>query len=83
MPAEHDEDLAVIFKEMRRALGLSMEQIAGRLATSAEIIAGLESGALPALPESSELHRIVTAYAALLGLDARPILRRIARRSRR
>ncbi len=77
MPAEHDEDLAVIFKEMRRALDLSMEQIAGRLATSTEIIAGLESGARLALPESSELNRIVTAYAALLGLDARPILRRI------
>jgi len=77
MPPGRDEELAVIFKEMRRALDMSMEQISSRLATSADTIAGLESGALRALPETSEHKRIVTAYANLLGLDARPIQRRI------
>ena len=77
MPAGHDEQLAIIFKEMRRAAGVSKEQMAGRLATSVETIAELESGAVLALPEWSELKRIVTAYTAQLGLDARPVLRRL------
>lgn len=77
MPAGHDEQLAIIFKEMRRAAGVSREQIAGRLATSVETIAELESGAVLALPEWSELERIVTAYTAQLSLDARPVLRRL------
>jgi hypothetical protein len=77
MPAGHDTELGLIFQEMRRAADVSREQIAGRLATPLETIEALESGALLALPEWSELTRIVTAYTALLGLDARPILRRM------
>lgn len=72
-----DEELAVIFCEMRRASGVTQEQIAGRLATSVTVIEALETGALGELPEWNELKRIVTAYAAQLGLDSRPILRRM------
>lgn len=72
-----DEELAVIFREMRRASGVTQEQIAGRLATSVETVVALESGALGELPEWTEIKRIVTAYAAQLGLDSRPILRRM------
>lgn len=77
MPAGHDTELGLIFQEMRRAADVSREQIAGRLATPLETIEALESGALLALPEWQELTRIVTAYTAFLGLDARPILRRM------
>lgn len=77
MPAEHDEQIAIIFKEMRRASGESKEQIAGRLATTVEMIGKLERGAVQELPVWSELERIVTAYTARLGLDARPVLRRL------
>lgn len=72
-----DKELAVIFAEMRRASGVSKEQIAGRLATSVATVDALEAGALAQLPEWNEVKRIVTAYAAQLGLDSRPILRRI------
>lgn len=77
MPAGHDAELATIFREMRRAADVPREQMASRLATSIETIDALESGAINALPQWSELTRIVTAYAAQLGLDARPILRRL------
>lgn len=72
-----DEELAVIFKEMRRASGITQEQIAGRLATGVNTIEALETGALSDLPEWQEIKRIVTTYAAQLGLDSRPILRRM------
>lgn len=77
MPAGHDAELATIFREMRRASGISQAQMAGRLATPLETIEALENGALLALPEWPELTRIITAYAALLGLDSRPIMRRL------
>ncbi len=77
MPAGHDAELATIFREMRRAAGISTEQVAGRLATPVETIEALENGNLLALPDWPELNRIITAYAALLGLDSRPILRRL------
>ena len=77
MPSGHDTELGTIFREMRRAMGVSRERIAGRLATSVETIDVLESGDLLALPEWSEVSRVVTAYTAQLGLDSRPILRRM------
>lgn len=77
MPAQRDEELAVIFAEMRRAAGVTREQIAGRLATSVATVEALENGALSDLPDWPEVKRIVTAYAAQLGLDSRPILRRM------
>ena len=77
MSSGHDTELATIFREMRRAMGVSRERIAGRLAISVETIDTLENGDLLALPDWSEVSRIVTAYTAQLGLDARPILRRM------
>ncbi len=77
MPAGHDEQLAVIFKEMRRAAGVSRAQMAGRLATPVKTITELESGGVLGLPEWSELQRIVKTYTSMLGLDARPVLRRL------
>ena len=74
---QRDDELAVIFREMRRASGITQEQIAGRLATGVNTIEALESGALAELPDWGELKRIITTYAAQLGLDSRPILRRI------
>ena len=77
MPSGHDTELGMIFREMRRAMGVTRERIAGRLATSVETIDILESGNLLALPDWQEVTRIVTAYAAQLGLDSGPILRRM------
>jgi hypothetical protein len=77
MAPKRDEELAVIFREMRRALGVSREQIAGRLATPVTTVEALEHGALSDLPDWPEVSRIVTTYASQLGLDSRPILRRL------
>ncbi len=77
MPAGHDAELATIFREMRRAADMSPQQMAARLATPVETIEALENGALLALPEWPELSRVITAYAVQLGLDSRPILRRL------
>lgn len=77
MPPRRDRELAVIFTEMRRAAGVTKEQIAGRLATSVATVEALENGALSDLPDWSEVKRVVTTYAAQLGLDSRPILRRM------
>lgn len=77
MPVGHDQELAIIFSEMRRAVNIPREKMAGRLSTSDETLEALESGAIFALPPWPELSRIVTAYAAMLGLDSRPMLRRL------
>jgi len=77
MPAGHDAELATIFREMRRAADIPRERMAGRLATTTEIIDALESGAIFALPPWPELSRIVSAYTVMLGLDSRPLLRRL------
>ncbi len=77
MPAGQDEELATIFREMRRAANVPREKMARRLETSIETLDALESGAIFALPPWPELSRIVTAYAAMLGLDSRPLLRRL------
>ncbi len=72
-----DNDIAVIFRDMRRASQLSWEQLAVRLATPVRTIEALEEGALLSLPEWPETSRVILAYTAMLGLDGQPILRRI------
>jgi len=73
-----DDDVGDIFRTMRQALGLSPSAIAAKLETPIATITALETGALADLPEWQETSRVVTAYAGLLDLDCRPILRRIA-----
>lgn len=77
MPGAHDEEVAAIFRDIRQASGLNQGETARRLGTSERTVAALEDGALLALPEWPETSRIVLAYASMLNLDARPILRRL------
>lgn len=72
-----DDEIAVIFTDMRRACQLSREQLAVRLETPVRTVEALESGMLLALPEWPETSRVVVAYTGLLGLEPGPILRRI------
>ena len=74
----HDQDVAEIFSSMRKALGLSPSALAEKLGTQPSVIIALERGALKQLPDWEETSRIVTTYSAMLHLDCRPILRRIA-----
>jgi hypothetical protein len=72
-----DEQLGQIFVNMRRAMNVSRETIARRLATHASTIEDFEAGAVTALPRWKETDRIVRGYCQLLRLDPEPILWRI------
>ena len=72
-----DEQLGQIFINMRRAMNVSRETIARRLATHAQTIDDFEAGAVTALPHWKETERIVRGYCELLRLDPQPILWRI------
>jgi Helix-turn-helix domain len=75
--AGRDPQLGQIFINMRRAMNVSRETIARRLATRASTIDDFEAGAVAALPHWKETHRIVRGYCELLRLDPEPILWRI------
>lgn len=77
MSAVRDEELAVIFREMRRASERSLESLAEQLRTPPSTLVALESGEIDALPEWGEASRVVGEYTALLHLDGRPVLRRL------
>ncbi|MEC9367888.1 MAG: helix-turn-helix domain-containing protein [Pseudomonadota bacterium] len=77
MPAAIDKEIAIIFQEMRRAAHLEKAQLSDQLRTPVSVIDALESGILHALPSWPETIRVVNAYTRMLGLDPRPILRRI------
>ena len=68
-----------MFFDARRILGLSETDLAQRLNTDPATIRALETGHLSALPPWPETSRVVTAYLAGLGLDARPALHSLAR----
>ena len=77
LPPDVDEDIGRLFCEMRRVVGGTAEEIADRLRAEPTTIAALEEGAIRALPEWRETERVVSDYAALLSLDATPILDRL------
>ena len=77
LPPDVDEDLGRLFCEMRRVVGGTTKEIADRLRAEPTTIGALEEGAIRALPDWQETERVVSDYAALLSLDATPILDRL------
>lgn len=77
-PAGIDEQIGGVFRRMRAMTGRSAAEIAQALGTSAPTIELLEAGAVRALPPWPETERLVRAYAGQLGLDARPLVDRLA-----
>jgi hypothetical protein len=73
-----DPEIANLFSELRRYLGLAVPQIAQHVATHPNVIAALEAGRVDLLPGWSETARVVTAYIGLARLDPRPALERLA-----
>jgi hypothetical protein len=63
-----------LFRDLRRALSLSLPDVAGRLGTRIEVISALEGGDVRRLPPWPETVRVVTLYTGLAGIDPRPIL---------
>jgi hypothetical protein len=66
------------FLEMRQHTRLSVDEVAGWLNTTPDVIAALEAGAVQRLPLWPEISRVVTAYATPLGIDPNALLHLIA-----
>ena len=76
-PTGIDERVAVIFRDMRVGLDVSVAELAHALGTTAAVIETLESGQVRAFPAWPETVRIVSELGKLHRVDARPILARI------
>ncbi len=76
-PAVHDPQLAAIFVNMRRMLGLPIDRLARVFGMPAPVIMALEAGRIDQLPDWVETLRVVRAYADAVGVDARPIYARL------
>jgi hypothetical protein len=75
-----DDQVGLIFRNMRLAMRVPRETIARRLATTSATIDNFEAGAIAALPHWKETSRIVCGYCELLRMDPEPILWRMRRR---
>ena len=78
-PPMFDAELGQIFLKMRLLLGLGLWDMARQVGAEPTSIADLEAGAIDSLPPWPELNRLVSAYAALTGVDPQPILSRLMR----
>lgn len=78
VPAQVRADVSRFFVNLRKAVGLTPREVAGRLRTHASAIAALERGDCDSLPSWPETERLVMAYASLAGIDGRPVLSALA-----
>ncbi|MEZ5898920.1 MAG: hypothetical protein R3D51_05425 [Hyphomicrobiaceae bacterium] len=67
-------DVARFFRDLRSTIGVDQIQAATALRTSLAAISALEQADAARLPAWPEVERIVMAYAAWAGIDARPVL---------
>jgi transcriptional regulator with XRE-family HTH domain len=72
-------EIGSLFRELRRALGFSLPQVANLLQTRIDVISALETGNVQALPDWSETARILSRYLGLARIDAGPVLSLIRR----
>lgn len=79
-PDGPDNEVGVLFTELRSALGLPADKLARLLATSPATIAALECGEITRLPAWPETERVVRAYTGLAGIDPGAMLQRIRAR---
>lgn len=66
--------VGAMFVELRRALQLSLADVASLLGTRIDVIAALEAGDVERLPPWPETARIVSGFTGLAGIDPRPVL---------
>ncbi len=76
--AQNQANCARYFADLRSVLRLTPHQAADHVVTHAETIAALEAGHVWLLPPWPETARVVMAYAAMAGIDGRPVLSAIA-----
>jgi hypothetical protein len=70
--------IARFFVDLRRALRLTVPQAAYYLQVPTDVVEALETGHVEALPEWHETSAIVMTYAAMAGINARPVLNVLA-----
>jgi Helix-turn-helix domain len=71
MPTE----IGTLFRDLRRALALSMPQLARILKTRIGVLQALEMGDIERLPPWPETARVITAFTELGRIDPSPVLR--------
>jgi transcriptional regulator with XRE-family HTH domain len=70
VPAE----IGGMFRDLRRALNISLPELASRLGTRIDVLNALEKGDLSRLPPWPETARIVAEFTAMGKIDPRPVL---------
>jgi DNA-binding XRE family transcriptional regulator len=73
----HDDQIGLLFRQMRAATGLPPGGLAAELGISERTLGHLEQGAIGLLPDWPETLRIVTTYCRIVRIDCEPVLRRI------
>lgn len=73
-PAEAYGETGLFFVQLRRYLGLTVDQAAASLYTHPSVINALENGVIADLPPWPQTCRIVETYAAMARLDPEPAL---------
>jgi hypothetical protein len=69
--------IARFFIDLRRALRLTLPQAAQYVQVRPEVVEALESGQVEFLPPWPETAHVVMSYAAMAGVDGRPVLNAI------
>lgn len=67
-------DVGSVLREARESMGMSVEDVAGRLKFAPRQITALEEGNFDLLPETAFVRGFVRSYAKLMQLDAAPLL---------
>lgn len=67
-------DVGGVLREARESMGMSVEDVAGRLKFAPRQIVALENGNFEQLPEMAFVRGFVRSYAKLMQLDAAPLL---------
>lgn len=71
--------IGALFRDLRKALGLSMPEAAARIGTRIAVIEALETGSVRRLPPWPETVRVIADYTQLARIDPRPVLEVVQR----
>lgn len=63
-----------LFTDLRKALRLTIPEVAQTVGTRIDVIVALEAGVVNRLPPWPETARVVARYTGLAGIDPRPVL---------
>lgn len=76
-----DEELAILFQQMRQITGADIPTFASHLQITPETLMHFERGEFEAFPPWAETVRIVSSIALLVNVDCEPILQRISQKN--